>query len=132
MGSLNPNRSNLLKAHGRFSRQAVRSVPRTCRIHTIFMVRSTARAIQLSTSASSRANIQGLYNPEWHSSSDRINSKLTTWCPSKTNPTILILPLGVRPTASSGSCYHAMWQLLWTSCCRCMSCGGLQYELRLS
>ena len=54
-------------------RQAVGSVPRTCRIRTIFMVRSAARAIRLSTSGVHLGRIsKGSTIPMWRSSSDRI------------------------------------------------------------
>jgi hypothetical protein len=86
--SLNPNRSDLLKAHLIGScgsdRQAVGSVPRTCRIRTIFMVRSAARP----SDCRQVACIQGK-DPRAlqsrrgvHLATGSKGSKLTTWCPS--------------------------------------------------
>jgi len=73
---LNPNRSNLLKAlvgSCGSDRQAVGSVPCTCRIRTIFMVRSASLAIRLSTSGvHPRKRSKGSTIPTWRPSSDWI------------------------------------------------------------
>jgi hypothetical protein len=95
--------------------KAVGSVPRTCRIRTIFMVRSAALAIRLSTSGVHPGKrSKGSTIPTWCSSSDRIRGfQVHHMVPiQRSNPAVLILPLGVHPTAKYGSCYLTMWQLL--------------------
>jgi hypothetical protein len=118
-GSLNPNRSNLLKAHGRIVRLRSSS-RRICAtyVSNSYHFHGTVRCPRPSD-CRQVACIQGK-DPRAlqsrrgvHLATGSKGSKLHHMVPiQRTNPAVLILPLGVRPTASSGSCYLAMWQLL--------------------
>jgi hypothetical protein len=104
-------------------RQAVGSVPRTCRISTIFMVRSAARAIRLSTSGVHPGQrSKGSTIPTWRSSTDRKGSKLTTWCPSN------------EPIQQFSSCHLACARqlVLAVVISPCGSCYGIWCNFTLS
>jgi hypothetical protein len=105
-------------------RQAVGSVPRTCRIRTIFMVRSAARAIRFSTSGVHPGQrSKGSTIPRSRSSTaGSKGSKLTTWCPSN------------EPIQQFSSCHLACVRqlVLAVVISPCGSCYGIWCNFMLS